>query len=99
MEETTVSPPVPEESVVQQWYGAIYHGKKKSHLYVGKAICRFLEDADGLVQGIELDCLSPHVGTGTIIQASVPTHLQPIHCGISKFQYSTLLLDHLRSLH
>ena len=50
-----LSPPVPEESVVQQWYGAMYHGKKKSHLYVRKAIRRFLEDVDGPVQGMGLD--------------------------------------------
>ena len=41
-----------------------------------KMVRRFLEDADGPVQGMELDCLSPHVGTGTIL-ASVPAHLQP----------------------
>ena len=62
---TKLSPPVPEESVVQRWYGAIYHGKKKSHLYVGKAIRRFLDDADGPVSGIELDCLKPHIGKGS----------------------------------
>ena len=84
-----LSPPLPEESLVEKWYGATYHGKKKSHLYVGKAIRRFLEDANGPVQGMELDCLSPHVGTGTIL-VSVPALLQPSrHCDISNIRWTT----------
>ena len=71
----SLSPPASEESIAQKWYGVIYDGKKKSHLYVGKATRRFLDDVDGPVEGIEFDCLKPHVGTGTIL-LSVPEHLQ-----------------------
>lgn len=70
-----LSPPVSEESVVQQWYGIIYNGKKKGHLYVGKATRRFLHDVDGPVSGIEFDCLKPHIGTGTVL-SSIPDHLE-----------------------
>ena len=79
-----LSPPVSEESVVQKWYGIIYNGKKKGHLYVGKATRRFLDDVDGPVSGFEFDCLKPHIGTGTVL-TSIPDHLErdigifPIH--------------------
>ena len=46
-----------------------------------KMVRRFLEDADGPVQGMELDCLSPHVGHAL---------LQPgRHCDISNIRWTT----------
>ena len=38
-----LSPPVPEESVVQQWYGAMYHGKKKTIYMSAKLSVEFLK--------------------------------------------------------
>ena len=63
------SPPTPEDEVTKGWYGAIYREKKKSYLYVGKATRRFLLDKDGLANALELDCLKPHVGNGTVLQS------------------------------
>ena len=65
----SLSPPVAEDDIIHKWYGAVYEHKKKFHLYVGKATRRFLYDEDGPVTAIELDCLKPRIGTGTILEA------------------------------
>ena len=72
----TLDPPITEESIVNKWYGCIFTNKKKSHLYVGKAIRRFLVDEDGQASALEIDCLRPHVGSDTFLD-SVPPHLTP----------------------
>ena len=87
-----LSPPQSEDSVVQNWYGAIYEHKKKSYLYVGKAIRRFFFDVDGPVTAIELDCLKPKLGTGTVLESYGSTQ----ECekrDIGEFPSTTLLLD------
>ena len=43
--------------------------EKKSSLYVGKGTRRFLLDKDGLANALELDCLKPRVGNGTVLQS------------------------------
>lgn len=71
---------VPEKTIINKWYGAIYEpsssgsGKRKKQpmLFVGKALHRFKEDVDGPVTGVELDCLVPPVGETTILK-SVPS--------------------------
>ena len=67
--------PNKEENVVQKWYACIYETKKKNHLYIGKAVKRFLDDKEGPVNGLEIECLKPHVGTGNVLE-SVPEHLE-----------------------
>ena len=64
-----LSPPEKEDDITNKWYGAIYEHKNKCHLYVGKAIRRFLYDEKGPVSSIELDCLKPRVGTGTVLES------------------------------
>ena len=55
--------------VINKWYAAIYEDKKgKSHLYVGKALVRFLEDGRAPIESLQLDCLKPHVGSGTLLE-------------------------------
>ena len=54
---------------MHKWFGAVYEHKSKCHLYVGKAIRRFLDDEGGPVSSIELDCLKPRIGTGTILES------------------------------
>ena len=43
--------------------------EKNSYSYVGKATRRFLLDKDGLANALELDCLKPRVGNGTVLQS------------------------------
>ena len=62
-------PPTREEEILQKWFGAVYVKNSKQYLYVGKATKRFLDDEDGAITGIELDCLKPHVGTGTELES------------------------------
>ena len=64
-----VSPPHKESTVVGKWYASIYKDSKgKQSLYFGRATKRFLEEAEGKVTNIELDCLKPHVGNSNIIE-------------------------------
>ena len=65
----SINSPTTEEEITKGWYGAIYQHQKKSYLYVGKATRRFLSDKDGPATSIELDCLKPQVGSGTILQS------------------------------
>ena len=51
-----------------------FSGKKKQQLYVGKVTKRFLADEDGPTESIKLDCLKPHFGSGTVLDA-IPAHL------------------------
>ena len=72
---TDLSPPVEEDDILQKWYGVIYTNYKgRDYLYVAKAIRRFLQDTDGPVTCLEVDCLKPQVGTGAILE-SIPPHL------------------------
>ncbi|CAK8690374.1 unnamed protein product [Clavelina lepadiformis] len=71
----SVSPPIEEQDVLNQWYRVIDEGKKKkTSLYIGKVTRRFLEDENGPVHGLEIDCLKPHVGQGNVLK-SVPDHM------------------------
>ena len=50
--------------------GCIYKDSKlkaRQTYCIGKAVRRFLEDADGPVTGLELDCLKPRVGNTTVL--------------------------------
>ena len=70
----SLSPPISESEVTQKWYGVVYEQQKKNYLYVGKALRRFLVDADGPVTSIQIECLKQHVGTEPILE-SIPPHL------------------------
>ena len=70
----SLSPPISESEVTQKWYGVVYEQQKKNYLYVGKALRRFLVDADGPVTSIQIECLKQHVGTEPILEW-IPPHL------------------------
>ena len=74
----SVSPPVTEEDVVNKWYGVIYTEKKRSYIYVGKVLKRFLDDVDGPATGFEIDCLKPHIGSGTVLESYDYTNYKDI---------------------
>ena len=84
----SVSPPTKEQDVLNKWHGIIYEGKKKLFLYIGTATQRFLEDENGPVLGLEVDCFKLPVGQENISE-SVPKHMPkvcdifPIHNVIS----------------
>lgn len=68
----SLSPPNDESTVVGKWYAVVYFTRKKSMLFIAKATRRFLKKDS--VSGIEMDCLKPHVGSGTVLE-EVPQHL------------------------
>ena len=66
------SPPTDESTIVGKWYAVSYSARKKPVLYIARAKRRFL--MNNSVSGIEMDCLKPHVGSGTVLE-EVPQHL------------------------
>ncbi|XP_065064643.1 uncharacterized protein LOC135690884 [Rhopilema esculentum] len=70
----SLCPPVEEVEIIGKWYAAIFLGKKSQQIYIGKVTKRFLADVDGPATGIELDCLKPHFGSGTVLEG-IPSHL------------------------
>lgn len=66
----SISPPVPEDDILGKWYIGIYKDPKlrgRQTFCIGKAVRRFLEDAEGPVTGLQLDCLKPRVGNTTVL--------------------------------
>ena len=49
--------------------------ENKSQLCIGKFVCRFLQDENGNVASIEIDCLKPAVGNTNILE-EIPGHLE-----------------------
>ena len=68
----TLSPPVPEEDVLGKWYALIYATKWARPLYVGKILKCFLLKENCDVDCLEVHCLKPRVGSGTLLE---DTHL------------------------
>ena len=68
---TSVSPPVKENEVVGKWYCGVYTEKdrKKTTMCVGRATQRFLDEKDGNVTHLELDCLKPQIGNDFVLEA------------------------------
>ena len=54
--------------MVQKWYAVIFSDKKKSYLYIGKALNRFLVDEGGPIKSLIVDCcLKPPVGSTDVL--------------------------------
>ena len=81
-----------EEDLIGKWYEVIYRSKKKLILYVAKIKNRFLEDVDGPVCSLLMECLMPKTGSGNEIKAT-PTHLPP---DISEFPLKDLIYGLLK---
>ena len=73
-----INPPVSEEDLTGKLFGAIYEvpgKKKKAKLFVGRCTRRFLKDADGPTDGLELHCLDLAIGSPIILNER-PPHLE-----------------------
>ena len=57
-----------EEDLIGKFYAIIYESKKKQKLYVGRIVRRFLDDEGGNVDKLEILCLKPKVGSGTVLE-------------------------------
>ena len=67
----SISPPVKEDEVLGKWFIAIYKDPKpkgRQTYCIGRAKMRFLDEADGKVSQLQLDCLKPRVGNTTVLQ-------------------------------
>ena len=51
-----------------KWFGVVYGTKRSLLLLVGKVLKRFLEDENGPVDSLEIRCLKPKIGSGTIVE-------------------------------
>lgn len=87
-----VNPPNKEEDVVQKWYGVIFNQHKKTYLYVGKALKRFIDDESNVATSLEVDCLKLHIGTGNVLEEYAPH----IDCDIGMFPISDVIDGPLR---
>ena len=69
--------PMEDESIIGKWYAVVYNTKCTIILFVGKITKRFLDDKNGPVDGLEVRCLKPKVGSGTIVE-DTQAHLPDI---------------------
>lgn len=87
----SMNTPVPEKDLQDEWFAAIYYGKKNGTLYIGRLTKRFLTNAEGTITQVELDCLKPAVIPSTTDLEEPPAHLGkdygifPIHDIIAGF--------------
>ena len=63
-----VSPPVKESDIIGKWFCADYEGT----LIIGRATIRWLQDEDGKVESLQLDCLKPRVGNNFTLESFPP---------------------------
>ena len=66
-----------EDDMKGKWYGVIFqkeNRRKSNILYVGKLMRRFLSEKDGPIESIEVKCLKPKFGSGTVLE-DTPSHL------------------------
>ena len=66
---SNISPPTTQDQIVGKWYAAVYEENKKKAMCVGRAKQRFLNEKDGTVTHLELDCLKPQVGNGCTLES------------------------------
>ena len=84
----SITLPVPEEEVIHRWYVVIYKGKKRTYLHIGKAVSRFLEDENGKVHSLMIDCCMKQPVGSTDILECLPEN-QP--ADISPFPLSDII--------
>ena len=71
------SPAVAEESVLGKWYAVIYSTKRTGQLFVSKIMKHFMVDENSTVDCLNVLCLKPKVGSGTLLD-DTPSHLPNI---------------------
>ena len=82
----SLSPPNKEEDLIGKWYGVIFETKRSSMLFIGKIVRRFLLDEEGPVDSLEIRCMKPKVGSGTVLEDT------PAHCpDLSFFQLTDVI--------
>ena len=63
-----LKPPTAEDEIEGKWFGVMYGTKRSLLLLVGKVLKRFLEDENGPVESLEIRCLKPKTGSGTVLE-------------------------------
>ena len=66
-----------KESVLGKWYAVVYSLKLAGQLFFGKIVKHFLVDENHTVETLEVCCLKPKVGSGTLVDDS-PSYLLDI---------------------
>ena len=71
--------PVKEEHLVGKWYALMVRSKKRRKtLYIAKVLRRFLLEAGGPVDKLEMRCLMPKYGSGNTIDDTPELHPEDI---------------------
>lgn len=61
-----ISPLYLGRKTLQNCFACVYVGKDKPQLFIGKTSKQILLDKNGLVDALKIDCLKPHIGSGSI---------------------------------
>ena len=70
----SLSPPFQEISVINRLDGVVYETKKLQILYIGKLLHCLIDDENWDIELLQIRCLKPKVGMGTILE-DTPAHL------------------------
>ena len=83
----TISPSNKEDEVMGKWFGVVSHGGKVPMLHVAKLLRCLLDDENGPVASVKMECLMAKVGPSDVLQAT-PFHLP---CDIAIFSLQDVI--------
>ena len=69
--------PAKESDITGKWFVGIYQAKRTKRLCIGELIKWFLDNENGIMYAIKMECLKPKVGLGTIME-DTPDHLPDV---------------------
>ena len=82
-----ISPSNKEDEVMGKWFGVVSHGGKVPMLHVAKLLRCLLDDENGPVASVKMECLMAKVGPSDVLQAT-PFHLP---CDIAIFSLQDVI--------
>ena len=72
-----LAPPAKESDIIGKWFIGIYQAKRTKRLCIGGLMKQFLDDENGMVYAIKMECLKPKHGLRTIME-DTPDHLPDV---------------------
>ena len=96
----SLEPPTNEKVIIGCWYTAIYIGKKSSEtaLYIGLPQRRYLQDENGPMSALELDCLQGKLGTSDDILESHKNGKHDIYiCALENIVRGSLKVSYINN--
>ena len=66
----SLKPLMKDKYIIGKRYAVFFQSKRNKGLFIGKVLLRFLLDENGGVVSLEIRCLKPKVGHGTILEVT-----------------------------